>query len=437
MATDATVSFPNQPWLPMAAAVSVNYTAAAMLPLPDGGASVATLFHLCPFDEVAAVDWSCAGTVPLLAPIMQAGVLYIDLSVPAQEVSLLFQLAPPESGWPTTTPIPSWFYWSESANPGWNTIAPYSDNTDGLRKPGIVRFVQDATKDAPLLRLRIGFDQGDAALFPLLVGLSTNAASATWVGPGGADNLDLPLLPGTITKPIAALPGVGSITQATTSFGGRAKATGPAFDMWLAERLRHKDYGIQGWDYASLVLAAYPSLWQVAVTPTSDGQQIPLPGHVWVVAVPGRDTPGVVDPTVPSNDAQMLGQIAAWLAERISPFVELSVTNPPYQRLCVKANLIFTDDDAIPACISRLNTELVDFLSPWPSQALGPRPENYYSAQEVAHFVRNRPYVRGMRSFKLVPEGLCTAIRPYYTTVLTHQLISTDVMTLSANGEPT
>lgn len=434
MAGAAPIAFPNQPWVPLAASVTLHYTAAAVARPAPGQASASaaalTLFQLGPCEQVAAADWSGGASVPLLAPLPQAGVLTIDLTAPAQDVSLLFQLAPPPSGWPTDTPAPCWAYWSEvvtgaadvAGAGGWIALQPRSDSTNGMRQSGIVRFALDGGAGAALLRLQVGFDHGDAALFPLLAALSTNAASASWVGPGGAAGLDMPLPAGTISKPLAALPGIGGIAQPVASFGGRSAVSGPAADLWLAERLRHKDYGIQAWDYASLVLAAYPSLWQVAVTPASDGQRLRLPGQVWVVAVPGPDTPAIFDPTMPSNDAQMLAEIAACLSGRISPFVELSVTNPPYQRLCVVADVLFTDADAVPACIDRLNAELVAFLSPWPPQGLAPRPDQYYTRQEVSHFIRHRPYVRGILSLQLVPQGPCPAARPYYTTVLTHRL---------------
>lgn len=420
MADYGPVNFPNQPWLPMAAAVSVSYTATAQAGLSMGPAALA-FFQLQPFDQSVQVDWNAGTPVPLLAPVTQAGALAITLSAPVQDISLLFRLAPPASGWPAATPALSWVRWSDTAA-SWLALTPYSDGTDGLRHSGIVRFVQDGTPDQALLRLQVRLPQGDPSRFPLLAELSTNAASASWIGPGGATGLDTPLAPGSITRAAAPLPGIGGIVQPVASSGGRARATGPAFEMWLAERLRHKDYAIDAWDYASLVLADYPSLWQAAVTPACDGRQLHLPGHVWVVAVPGPQTPDVADPAIPSNDTQMLGQIAAMLADRISPFVALSVTNPPYQRLCVVADLIFTDDDAVPACIGKLNSELMAFLSPWPPQGLGPRPDNYYTAQEVAHFIRHRPYVRGILSFQLLAQGDCTAARPYYTTASAHQL---------------
>ncbi len=423
MSASSNYGFPNQPWLPIAKSVRVSYSANAMLPpsTDQAGAADTTYFHLCPFDEIEAVNWQAGEIIPLLAPITQSGSLYIDLSTAAQTLSLLFQLAPPASGWPTNTPTP---YWSQATGAAsWRALTPQSDATDGLRHSGIVRFaLHDWPDDAPL-RLCVGFTSGNAALFPLLSDLATNAATATWQGPGRAAQLGTPIAAGKVTKLVVALPGIGGIQQPMASFGGQARAVDAAFDVWLAERLRHKDYGIQAWDYANLVLAAFPSLWQVAVVPASNGSLGQAPGHVWIVPVPGPKTAAIVDPTIPSNDGQVLSEIAAFLAARISPFIQLNVTNPPYIRLTVHAEILFTDDNAVQACITKLNDELIDFLSPWPSQIVGLRPKNYYTRQEVAQFVRQRPYVRGILSLNLIPDKAdFAAARPYYTSALAHVL---------------
>lgn len=415
-------AFPNQPWLPMAQGIQVSYSAAARQPPLAGqlGATALRFYHLCPFDQVEAVNWQHGQPVPLLAPLAGAGALEITLSAPARSLSLLFQLAPPPGGWPTDTEPPCW---QQANGAGWQTLTPHNDSTNGLRQPGIVRLDLEPWPSAAPLRLRVAFQQGDAARYPLLAGLLGNAASATWQGPGGANGLGTPLPAGSVSKAVADLPEIGDIDQPEPSFGGRARASGAAFDLWLAERLRHKDHAIQAWDYASLVLAAYPSLWQVGVVAASNGAAGSAPGHVWLVVVPGAATPAIDDPTVPGCTAQALAQIAASLAPRISPFVALNVTNPPYLRLCVHADLWFADHADTQACISRLNTELIAYLSPWPTPALGVRAANYYTRQEVARFIRQRPYVKAIRTLQLVPDPQGErAVPVYYTSALSHVL---------------
>ncbi len=418
----ASVAFPNQPWVPTAASVSVSYTAAATLPTPaTGAATTATFFHLCPFDEVHAVAWQANNAIPLLAPVPQAGSLYIGLSSAAATLTLLFRLAPPASGWPSDTPPLTWE--RASGDDAWVPLVPQSDTTNGFQNTGIVSFKIDDAPDGSPLCLRVSVAT-EPTVFPALAGLATNATTASWIGPGGALTLDLPLAPGSVTKGMVTLPDIGSVKQPLASVGGQTRANGTAFDLWLAERLRHKDRGIQAWDYASMVLAEFPSLWQLAVVPAGCDSVDASPGQVWIIPVPGPQTPAISDSTVPSNDAQMLSQVKQFLSSRISPFIQLIVTNPPYARLTVCAHVLFRDDDAEQACISRLNEELIEYLSPWPPTTLGRRrTDDYYTKQEVTHFVRHRPYVRGVLSLKLTADvGNWSAGRYYLTSALAHSL---------------
>jgi len=415
MAGEPQTGFPNQPWLPMAAGLTVNYTAATDLPA-DGAGNC--FFHLVPFDGSAAVAWPTGAAVPLLVPVALEGALYASLSEPAEDLTLLFRLAPPSDGWPVETPPVSW---AQQVGDGWAPLTPLRDNTNDLRNSGIVSLSLADAPDTGPVWLRIGV-AADADSFPLLAGLTTNAAMADWVGPGGATTLGTPLPAGTIKKSAQPLPGIGTIDQPVPSFGGRPEETGATFEMWLAERLRHKDYGIQAWDYARLMLAAFPSLWQVAVVQASDSTGKRAPGHVWVVPVPGPASLNIVDPTIPANDSAMLGEIADMLATKISPFIQLAVTNPPYVRLKVTAKLVFDDANTVQADIDRLNADLIAFLSPWPTKGLGPRPDDYYTREQVAHFIRHRPYVLGILSLQLDPDPPGLAGWHYLTSALSHDL---------------
>jgi hypothetical protein len=311
--------------------------------------------------------------------------------------------------------------WAQQVGDGWAPLTPLRDNTNDLRNSGIVSLSLADAPDTGPVWLRIGV-AADADSFPLLAGLTTNAAMADWVGPGGATTLGTPLPAGTIKKSAQPLPGIGTIDQPVPSFGGRPEETGATFEMWLAERLRHKDYGIQAWDYARLMLAAFPSLWQVAVVQASDSTGKRAPGHVWVVPVPGPASLNIVDPTIPANDSAMLGEIADMLATKISPFIQLAVTNPPYVRLKVTAKLVFDDANTVQADIDRLNADLIAFLSPWPTKGLGPRPDDYYTREQVAHFIRHRPYVLGILSLQLDPDPPGLAGWHYLTSALSHDL---------------
>jgi hypothetical protein len=374
--------------------------------------------HLCPFDENVMPAWPAGQAIPLLAPMAGAGALYLDLAPAPPSLSLFFDLVPGDGGWSGNTPAPQW---AQAVDGDWQPCALLDDSTDGLRQSGIVRLaLAPATGTLPL-RLRITVNR-DASGFPLLAQLAPNAAAATWQT-GGAERLSTALPAATITAPLTPLTGISAVAQPLPSHGGRARLTGRAFDQWLAERLRHKDYALQAWDYASLVLAAFPALWQVGVVAASDSRSSQAPGQVWIIAVPGAAVATGADASTPTSPAGMLDDIAAFLASRVGPCVQLTVTNPPYVRLRVEAELRFSAGQAADACIARLNQELIDFLSPLPPSPPAMRPDHYYTRQAVMNFIRQRPYVRAILWLKLCPEaGGSKAGRRYFTSALAHDL---------------
>ena len=352
--------------------------------------------------------------------------LYITMSAPVQTVALLFVLTEGLDGWSTETSVVAWEQYDDGA---WRTLQLIGDSTNGLNNSGIVKLdllERQDTETAPYLRVRLVSGMNNV---PLVSAVLANAVAATWIGPGGVSNLGTPLPAGTITQSVTTLADIGTISQPMQSTGGHPPAVGSPFHMWMAERLRHKGFAIDNWDYAALVLAAVPALWQVAVIPATNATTgEAAPGCVWLVAVAGPATPNIADPTVPSADPSVLSEIGEMLEPLISPFIQLVVTNPPYRRLTVVATLVFSDTDTSDAWKQRLQTELIKWLSPWPDPALGPRPSNYYSVHAVKEFVSHREYVLGVLSLEVV--SLDKDMSPgreapgwvYFTSAVKHDL---------------
>jgi hypothetical protein len=416
LGSQAGAGLPNPPWLPMLSAISLGYEAQAALPDPS---EALRFHHFTPFGGVETVDWPAGSAVPLLSPIAEDGALFIGLSAPAKTLTLLIRLQPGTGARPAGAPPVTW---AQAMDGGWRALAPTGDTTDGLRATGIVSLSLAPWPDGAPCWLRLSQASG-ASDAPLIAGLTTNALSATWVGPGGADTRGEPLPPGTISKPALAIPGIAKVAQPLASVGGYPAATGAALQVWTGERLRHKGFGVQASDIARLALAAFPALWQVGVAPATDCAGASAPGHVWVVVVPGPGSPGLTDPTAPQADSTLLAAVSAWLAPKLSPFARLAVTNPPYVRVRATVEALFSDDDTVSACTARLNAELVAWLSPWPPAALGPRPDHYYQRHGIAEFIRRRPYVLALLSLSVRhdPEHPPGGWR-YVTSAATHVL---------------
>ncbi len=425
---------PNPPWLPSASAISIDYTSSAAVilalqhepnvsaaaavaaPAPASAAASADFLHLSPFDTFASAK-PMRGMVPLLAPVDPEAALYIDLSMIVARLSLLLVLSVGPDGWSSNVLKTSW---EQKVGDAWRRVKVFGDTTNGLANSGIVTLGLHTDSDAtPSLRVRLLNGRGT---FPTVQSVIPNALSATWVPPNGAAELGLPKPPSTITQSESTLTGVGSIAQPMASFGGRPPAIGALFQKWMAERLRHKEYAVMSWDYAHLVLAAVPSLWQVAVVPVTDAATgAEAPGSVWIVVVAGPTTPNVPDPTVPTVDATVLTEVGELLEAAISPFVSLRITNPPYVRLTVDAKVIFSAENTADAFETQLQKELIAWLSPWPDAKLGTRPPNYYTRHAIAEFIRHRPYVEGLMSLTVTPDASASEGGwAYYTSAAQH-----------------
>ena len=94
-----------------------------------------------------------------------------------------------------------------------------------------------------------------------------------------------------------------------------------------------------------------------------------------------------------------------YLRERASPFAAILVDNPLYVRVTVKATVTFGSGQAAGDAISRLNDELVQYLSPWFYDAeRAAKGSRYWQEAEVSAFIQTRPYVAQLRKIKLTPD---------------------------------
>lgn len=433
-------ALPNPPWLPTASTLSVDYAASVRLtlcspgegpcptgsgfPAPSGSGDLAavelSLWHIGPFGSLTPPVAPNGGNPGMLPHVGVTAALYIQLSAQVSQISLLFVLSAGPDGWWDDPPPMAW---EQYVHGDWVAVTLLGDGTDGLCNSGIVTLAPQVVAGGGKPRLRVRA-RGATDNAPIVQAVIANAVSARWVGPGGAEGLGTPLPAGTIKKPVDSLVGVASVGQPMQSFGGRPAAAGRSFQKWMAERLRHKGFAIDAWDYARLALEAVPSLWQVAVVPAVDEKTgHSAPGRVWLVAVAGPDTPNISDSTVPSVDLATLSEIGETLRGAISPFVKLTVTNPRYIRLTVTAEISFDDQNSPAYWIERLQADLVKWLSPWPDPALGPRPEHYYTRRAVAQFIRRRPYVEGVDRLEISPDESEQGVGYHYlTSALQHVL---------------
>lgn len=422
-----TIRYPNEPYLPQALSVTVNYSARCTSRATETEEGCGLFFHLLPFDGYQHLAPSDEEPRPLVPRFSSTGNLYIGFSalIPPQTLTLLFQLAAGsslDSG--VQLPPVIWEYLSDNR---WHRLRASSiqaDSTNGLQNSGIITLglpTYDPTNNTVLpaenqwLRASVA-EQPDQ--FPKTIAIYPHAVMATWRdNDNTGEKLAKPLPPYTITSAVEDLPFVASIIQPMASFGGRPPETASTFDVRVGERLRHKDRAILGWDYERLVLERFPTVWKTQALPGRDLSRGEVPGNVLVVVVPGPDTIGVVDSTVPAASDEMLEQIQSYLEARASPFIQLHVANPLYVRIQVSATVQFHAGSDAGTYTERLNNELVQYLSPWFYDAeRAARGGRYISEADISEFIQTRPYVEAMSSIKLEYEPAPQILDWYFLT---------------------
>ncbi len=427
------IKYPNAPYLPQATSLSVSYSSVCRIPTTGNEEQDELFFHLLPFGGYKQVDLD-RGQPLLLPDFTYEASLYIGFAelVGPQVMTLLFQMA--SGGDPAQAAPPVvWEYLSDNEWVKLPSSKILYDSTNGLQNTGLIALslpeIAQAGNDvlsSDYQWLRASVSK-QPELFPNTISIYPHAVLTTWQGSGAGEYLGKPLPAQTIKSSVQPLPAIATINQPMESFGGSPPETERTFKIRVGERLRHKERAILEWDYERLVLERFPTIWKVKALPARSAQTGDAPGNVLVVVVAGKDTLGIVDPTVPQATGDMLSQIHDYLKGYTSPFVQLHVVNPVYVRIQVTTTVQFRDEDDPGAFIDQLNQELVQYLSPWfYDVARATEGGRYVTEDDISEFIQTRPYVAAMLSLKLEYAPATKDLDWYFLTSAKQHRISTD-----------
>jgi hypothetical protein len=425
---------PQQPLGPMASALSMSYTASSALHLNTSTENIyedrpGQFFHLAPFGAAEQHPYLSSGKPVHLLPqfdfvrdnaaVQSEAELYVGIEglKPPQNLSLLFQVAAGTSNPMVPKPKPHihWFYLK---NNQWMAFAENAvqDGTGELLNSGVVTFAvpRDATSDNTLLPsglfwIRAAVHEGSDAVCRLQL-VAAQAMQAVFVDHGNAPEFGaLPLSAGTIKKLDKPDSAVKAIHQPFASFGQRGAEQPKAFYTRISERLRHKDRGVDLWDYERLILEAFPQIYKVKClnhTHYDEGIYRELaPGHVTLVTIPSLQSQNLRDPLKPYTSLDVLEQIQAYLEERTSCFARLHVKNPQFEEVRVRFKLRLYDgfDEAYYSDL--LKQAITRFLSPW-AFATGGTPSfggKIYKSVLI-DFIEDQPYVDYVSDFQVFQD---------------------------------
>jgi hypothetical protein len=427
-----TIKYPNEPYLPQATSLTVNYSARCSSSPTESVAACGLFFHLLPLGGYTQLDLEEPAS--LLPHFSDPGNLYIGFStlVQPQTLTLLFQMATePQSDRSGKLPPVVWDYLSNNRWQRLQSASIQTDSTNGLQTTGIITL--DLPTRDPINNTILSADNqwlraavaAQPDQFPQTINIYPHAVLASWRdNDNTGENLSKPLPPFTINSSVQDLPAIASIVQPIESFGGRPPETDGTFEIRVGERLRHKERAMLGWDYERLILERFPTVWKVQTLPARNLQRGDEPGNVLVVIIPGPDSIGVLDPTVPAASSEMLHEAQSYLEGLASPFIQLQVVNPIYVRIEVITSVQFQGASDAGAYVKLLNDELVQYLSPWfYDAARATREGRYISEADISEFIQTRPYVDNMFSIELGYEPKPQTLDWYFlTSAKQHQI---------------
>ncbi|MEM7038696.1 MAG: baseplate J/gp47 family protein, partial [Bacteroidota bacterium] len=198
---------------------------------------------------------------------------------------------------------------------------------------------------------------------------------------------------GTVTATVDKLPEIDAVHQPYDSTGGKPAEDRAAFELRTAERLRHKNRALTAWDYERLVLAHFPVLHKAkCILPTHEPFG-PAPGSLYLVAIPQLRATDAATLRPPQMLPETTRQVADFLAERVSPFVKLTVRDPEQIALQVVCRVNFKAGYDRAIYTRRLNADLRDYIYAWMFEGddipLGAAVEN----SRVVHFINGLAYI--------------------------------------------
>ncbi len=412
------------PYTPKLKTISMNYSACVAISLRHPGHETHRVFQLHPFGytdtrENVHKNENNISEYRLMPQYTDQGYLYIglaDLKTP-QTISLLFQMIPSSGNPELESPEIKWSYLAGNSWKRFLRTEILADSTNNLLDTGLIRFaVPEEANDCHdlmpdnLVWVRAAVEKNGAAV-PETLDIKAQAVSATFQDRDNSpDHLAKPLKANSVEEFCERDPAIKSISQPYTSFDGRMPETGMAFYTRVSERLRHKGRALSTWDYQRLVLEKFPQIFNVKCLNQADFAQWPdlfdpARARVMVVVVPDIADTEPFFPLEPRAPLYLLQEIESYLKRLISPFVDLKVKNPRYERIKYRVAVRFKPGYDQGYYLRQLNQEIMEFLSPWAFRKFAEIPfcSTIHNSQ-VIHFIEKREYVDYVAKLKLIEQ---------------------------------
>jgi len=376
---------PQQPVSPTMKSISLDYSASAEISvlsigsLTKGEAAKEQIYHIHPFGIVQTFGKGRSSNRLLMPNYDDNAYLFLGVKdlVPPSTLSFYFELKEnmnlfSEDAAKMSKPEVVWSYMAE--NNEWKDFSQnmiLSDTTNGFNNSGIINLEIPRDLNAKNKVLGDGLHwlkvtvKGEPHLLPRCLKVATQAVGITWVDNGSsATHLVEPLPSNTIKKLASSISQIRGVHQPFPSFEGRKGENKAAFYTRTSERLRHKNRAVSAWDYERLVLDKFPNIHQVKCVTHIGNEEFVERGTVTVVVVPKIDK-NAKGYHLPMVNHTVLSSIKDYLQQLSSPFINIEVRNPIYERVKITAGVRFTKGKNNGTYLKKLNQDIIAFMCPW------------------------------------------------------------------------
>ena len=294
----------------------------------------------------------------------------------------------------------SWYYLSDNKWMLFDREYMLSDDTDGLKKSGIIRFKTPSITNNNNTTCTSNFDDSvwikilfvlSGGSVPVILGIYPQPVYVTRL----SNNEQYELQSGRLQ----VADGVDiSISQPLNSLGGKLEETQQQLYTRIRERLRHKDRAVSRWDYEHIVLECFPEVSFVKCFYSDDKITVAVVVDRTKIAENGR--------IFPEASRELLNAIKEVLVSRCSPFIRIEVINPTYEKVRVIVRVEFKNEE-VNICRKELNRSIKKFISPWLldwNEIKTIDVGRAISSLDVINHIRNLDYVKSVYSFLMIKK---------------------------------
>ena len=395
------LELPNQPYTPELENLSVSYSATAEINLRSPDNSDGKILFLRP--------WGVSERSHLK---LEDGALFLGLSPTknANSVNLYFQLNRDSDNIHKDGEIG--FVWAYLGVNGWTRIPSDSilyNTTANFTTSGIVSISmpKDFITDSKLMPQGLCWirlePQGNWSHCSRLFSVYTQAVEVVRTKGFGQKNTFKHCKPGSINEIAQSIGGLSAVYQLEESFGGEPEEDREEMQTRVAEYLYHRNRILTARDCERIILEEFPEVHLVkcfaSLSPENPNQ--PTLGHMLIVPVSPLYEDGryIWDPRL---SGKTLEDIKQFVKQNSSPFAKISVMNPQFEKIQVRCNVDFVNDNDEGEHLQDMNRQINNYLSPWNSDSSSRFFGWSLNKEHLRMFIQNLPYVEEIQDFSVL-----------------------------------